>query len=147
MLARSRLVAAITRVSTVRLFRRADWSNFSFLQHAQQFHLHCRRHLADLIEKNRAAVCCFKESLAIRVCAGERTLHVTKQLRLEQCFGERAAVDRNERFLGARAQIVDRARDQFFSGARFAGDQHRRLDLRDSFDHLVERLHSLRFGR
>ena len=42
---------------------------------------------------------------------------------------------------GARAQLVDRLRDQLLAGARLAEDQHRRRRRRRLLDHLIERAH------
>ncbi len=62
--------------------------------------------------------------------AGERALLVTEQLALDEVLGQRAAVDRHERTASARL-IVNRARDHFLAGARFALDEHRDLRRRD----------------
>ena len=49
--------------------------------------------------------------------AGERALLVAEQLALEQVLGDRRAVDRDERRPCARAQLVQRAGEQFLAGA------------------------------
>ena len=69
-----------------------------------------------------------------RIGAGERPLHVTEQLALEQALGQRAAVDREERTFGARRQLVDVARDDFLTGSRLALDEHGRIGRRDGLD-------------
>ena len=66
--------------------------------------------------------------------AGERALHVTEQLALEQAFGERAAVDREERPFGARRELVDVAGDDLLTRSRLALDQHRGVGRRDGLD-------------
>jgi hypothetical protein len=48
------------------------------------FDLHRRRHLADLVEEQRAAVGELEAALAARCAAGERALLVAEQLALEQ---------------------------------------------------------------
>ena len=61
-----------------------------------------------------------EDALAIGDGAGERAAHVPEQLRLEQRFGDRAAVDGDERPRRAPAVRVDRARDQLLAGAALA---------------------------
>jgi hypothetical protein len=73
----------------------------ALLQRAQQLGLQRERHLADLVEQQRAAVGRAKKpSLARR--AGERALLVAEQLALEQRLGDRRAVDRDERLVACR---------------------------------------------
>ena len=69
--------------------------------------------------------------LCVRSRARERAFDVAEQLRLEQVLGHRAAVDRDERLILARARAMNRAREQLLARARFAGDQHARLGIRD----------------
>src|SRR5687768_6188026 len=54
----------------------------------------------------------------------EGSLFVTKKLRLEQRLGNRAAVERDERLVTARALLMHRARDQLLAGARLTQHQH-----------------------
>jgi hypothetical protein len=56
--------------------------------------------------------------------AGERAAFVTEQLGFEQLLGDRRAVQRDEGLVGARAEIVQAAGDQFLAAAGFATDQH-----------------------
>jgi hypothetical protein len=65
-----------------------------------------------------------EQSLFVLHRAGKRALHVPEQLGLEQALGERAAVEREERLVAARRDVVDIAGDDFFPGARFPFDQH-----------------------
>src|SRR6266496_6298671 len=92
-------------------FMRADRPNFALLQNAQKLYLHRRRHITDFIEKNRALLRGFEQALAVGRGAGERAFDVAKQFRLEKGLGESAAINRDERFLRARAEIVNGARD------------------------------------
>ena len=66
---------------------------------------------------------------------------MAEDLALEQRFGNRRAVDRDERERRARAELMDRLRDQLLAGARLAGDEHRRRGGRRQFDHLVNLPH------
>jgi hypothetical protein len=56
--------------------------------------------------------------------ARERSLAVTEQLRLEQVFRHRGAVDRNERSIGAAAVTVNELRDELLTRAALADDHH-----------------------
>ena len=64
--ASGRLVAAITRTSTARGVVLAHAPHFALLQHAQQLGLRARRQLADLVEKQRAAVRVLEQARARR---------------------------------------------------------------------------------
>src|SRR4029453_15109370 len=109
------------------------------LDHAQQLDLHRRARVADLVEEERAAVGFLEEPAPAPLGAGEGALLEAEELGLEQVVGQRAAVDRDEAPRGARALLVDRARDELLAGASLALDQHRRARRRDARD-LVEQL-------
>ena len=101
--ARSRLVAATMRTSTRAGPGAADPEERAGLQRAQQLHLAVGLHLADLVEEERAAVGQLDEPGLGGDRAGEGALLVTEQLGLEHLARQRAAVDRHEGPLGARA--------------------------------------------
>src|ERR1043165_9395661 len=67
-----------------KLVRTTDATNLSFLQRAQKFGLNTDVQFRDLVEKQRAAIGDLKEALLLCVSAGERTLFMSEQLRLEQ---------------------------------------------------------------
>ena len=73
--------------------------------------------------------------------AGERALLVTEQLAFEQRFGNRGAVDRDVGRVAARAQPVDRLRDQLLARAGLAADQHGRVGRRRLLDDVVDLPH------
>src|SRR5690606_23138635 len=100
-----------------------------------QLRLQRERHVADLVEEQGAAV--GDLDLAGRLAHGarERALLEAEQLRLEQRLRDRGAVDRNERLLRARAQVVDRAREELLAGAALAEQQRRRAGRRDLLYH------------
>jgi hypothetical protein len=77
MLARSRFVAAITRVSTISLFRRAYGLTLRSCNTRRS--LTCIAGDISPISSRKIVplFACFEESLAIRVRAGERAFHVT----------------------------------------------------------------------
>src|SRR5690606_2455518 len=74
-------------------------------------------------QEQRAAVGGLEEAGPITVRAGERAAHVTEQLGLEQVLGDRAAVDGDERLVGAVALVVDEPRDQLLAGPALARDE------------------------
>ena len=67
------------------------------LQHAQELRLRGRRHLADFVEEQRAAVRQLERALPPRDGARERALLVAEQLGFEQGVGNGGAVERHER--------------------------------------------------
>ena len=129
----------MTRTSTARGARLADALELPLLQHAQQLALQLERDLADLVEKQRAAVGQFEPADAVAQRAGEGALDVAEELALEQFARDRRAVDPDQRPVAAAARLVDGARDQFLAGAGFAGDQHAGVGRRHQFD-LPQRL-------
>ena len=96
----------------------ADSLDGSLLQHAEQLGLRARRQVANLVEKQRAAVGLLEAADAPGVGAGERAALVAEELALEQRLGDRGAVDRDERLVGALAVLVEGAGDQLLAGAR-----------------------------
>src|SRR5206468_1587523 len=75
----------------------ADSTNFLVLNDAQQFHLKGQCRLGNFIEKHSTAVGAFEESLSQSGCAGKRAALVPIQFAFEKGFGQRAAIDHNER--------------------------------------------------
>ena len=62
----------------------ADALERALLEHAQQLGLRLGRHVADLVEEDRAAVRGLEAADAARVGAGERALLVAEELALEE---------------------------------------------------------------
>ena len=73
--------------------------------------------------------------------AGERPLHVAEQLRLEQRFGQRAAVERHERPIAPQRIEMNGARHPLLARSRFSRDQHRAVGAGDLLDQLEDRQH------
>jgi hypothetical protein len=74
--------------------------------------------------------------------AGEGAALVAEQLGLEKLFGQRRAVERDERSLAARRRAVQEARDDLLAGARLAEQQRGGVggrDLRGLRQHLLPR--------
>ncbi len=122
----------------------ADPVELALRQHAQQPGLQRHRHVADLVEEQRAAVGLLEAPAPERIRAGEGAALVAEELRLEQVLGDRRGVERDERARGARAVPVQGARHQLLAGAGFAGDQHRHRGTRQAADGAKHLLHGRR---
>ena len=68
----------------------ADALEALLLQHAQQLGLRGGRHVADLVEEQRAAVGLLEPADAAAIGAGEGALLVAEQLALQQRLGDGA---------------------------------------------------------
>ena len=111
----------------------AEPAEAALLQDAQQLDLHERRHLADLVEEDRALLGDFDQPLLVRVGAGERALHVAEELGVEQRLGQARRSSRATNGLSLRGELKWMARaDQLLAGARLAGDQHGAVGRRRS---------------
>ena len=75
----------------------ADALELPLLQDAQELHLQVQRHVADLVEEDRAAARQLEPSDAVPHRSRERALHVAEELALEQVARQGPAVDRHER--------------------------------------------------
>src|ERR1043166_1935331 len=91
--------------------------NCALFDHTQQFRLKLRRHLGDLVEQKRSAFGPFKTNRSSRGCPGESAFFVSEKFRLHQRLGNGRTVDTDEGFGSSRAELMDRARDQFLSGS------------------------------
>src|SRR6185436_7786492 len=120
----------------------ADPLELPLLQDTEQLHLRRQVDVADLVEKQRAAVRQLEAALLARFGAGEGAFLVAEQLGLDQAVGQRGAADFDERLLRAQRAVVDGVGDQLLAGARLAADQHGRAgagDLRDLLEDLPQR--------
>ncbi len=123
--ARSRLEVAMMRMLTGDGLAAADAVDHALLDGAQELRLQAHFHFADFIEEQRAAVGLFELADAAGDGAGERAFLVAEEFGLEEVLGDRRAVDRDERLLGARRSRMDITRDDFLTDAGFAGDEDR----------------------
>ncbi len=108
--------------------------DFAFLQHAQQFRLHGHRHVANLVQKQRAAIRLLEFPCMFRGCPGERALLVPKQLRLDQFRRHRRAVQRHKRIFAPRRFLMNRARHQLLARPGFAQNAHTCFACRHAFN-------------
>ena len=95
-------------------------SHLLIFENAQQLSLQIQRNLADLIEKEYAAVSFLKQTQPVLSGVGESATEITEELAFEQSLGHGGAVERNERPVGTRAVEMNSAGDHFFSRATFA---------------------------
>jgi hypothetical protein len=91
---------------------------------SQQQRLHAQPHVADLVEKDRAAVRLFERADLVPIGAGEAPLHVPEELGLEQRLGDAGAIERHEALGGASGAAVNQAREHVLADAAFAGNEH-----------------------
>src|SRR5581483_1733890 len=92
--------------------RAPDAEELAVLEDAEELRLRSRAHLADLVEEERPLVRQLELAELLRVGVREGALLVSEELALEERLGDRGAVERDERAVGARALVVDRLRDQ-----------------------------------
>src|SRR3990172_5822247 len=105
--------------------RPADTLKGPLLENAKYLGLHCRRHVSDLIEKDRAMAGGFKLSDPLLVRSGECPLLVAEQFGLEQRLGNGSAVHGHERPVPPTALIVEHLCGKFLPGAALSRDEHR----------------------
>ena len=115
---RSLLVAAMIRTSVRIGVRAADGRVFALLQHAEQPRLRLHRHVADLVEEERAAFRLLEAPGGARLRAGEGAALMAEQLRFDQVARDRRHVDGDERPVAPLAVVMQRARDELLAGAR-----------------------------
>jgi hypothetical protein len=96
---------------------------FVLLQHAQQLRLQQRRELGDLVEKHRAAARQLEPATLLRQGPGERALLMTEELTFQQAFGQRRAVDRDERLRRSRAVVVNGTGGKLLAGTALTVNQ------------------------
>src|SRR6266404_5230597 len=112
----------------------ADALDFAFFQYAEQLCLHRHGHVADFIEKQRAAFSLFEFAYALDGRAGERSLFVAKEFRFDQFRGNSRAIQRDEWMLVARRFLMDGARNEFLASAGLAKNANARFTRRYAFN-------------
>ena len=95
------------------------------MEDAEQLDLGIQRQFADFVQEQGATIG-FLEAADLAVeCAGEGAALMAEQFRFDEILGNRAAIDRDQRLLRARAGGVDGIGDDFLADAAFPLDQHR----------------------
>jgi hypothetical protein len=110
---------------------------FPFLQHAKKLRLEFERNLTHLIQENAALVRQFEAADTLRYGAGEGAFLVSEHFAFQQTCRNRRAVQLHKCVPGARAEVVDGARHQFFPDSSLAIDQNGRIGRRHGF-HLAQ---------
>ena len=119
---------------------RADAADLAGLEGAQELGLELGRQLADLVEEEGAAGGLLECADPALGGAGEGARLVAEQLGLDEVRRDRAAVDDDERAVGARARVVDGGGGAFLAGAGLALDEDggvARGDLLELREHLA----------
>ncbi len=125
----------------VDLLEAADAVETAVRQYAKQSRLQIGRHVADLVEEQRAAVGLFEAADAAVLRAGEGALLVAEEFRLEQLCGNGRGVDGHEGLVAAAAGAIQGARHEFLAGARLAADQNAHVGARQAPDDAKHLLH------
>jgi hypothetical protein len=118
----------------------ADTHDLTFLQEAQQVALQIDGHIADLIEKERAACRVFDLSSGSRASPGERALFIAEQFRGDEVGRNRGTVHCDERAGVPPRVLMDGTGGQFLAGAAFPRDQDRFVGHCVTFQHLHDML-------
>ena len=96
----------------------AQGRDLAFLQHAQQAGLHGQRHVANLVEKQSAALGLAQSpNRALLARAGKGTGGVAKEFGLNQMLGQGGAVDGHKRAGLARRAVVQGFGNKLFAHA------------------------------
>ncbi|GBD29002.1 hypothetical protein HRbin32_00086 [bacterium HR32] len=113
----------------------------ALLQDPEQLHLHGGAHVADFVEEDGAAVRGLELPHAAPHRAGEGTLLVSEQLRLQERLRDGAAVDGHEGSVGPRALVVDGPGEDLLARARLPVDEDRGVRGRHRRGHPQHLLH------
>src|SRR5262249_28592098 len=98
----------------------ADALETLFLQDAQELGLRQGRHVADLVEEQRAAGALLELADAFAFGAGEGAFLVAEKFAFQERFRNGGTIDGEKRPFGTPAVAVDRAGDEFLAGAALA---------------------------
>ena len=119
----------------------ADALDFALFEHAQQFRLHGDGHVANFVEKQRAAFGLFEFANVLCRRAGECSLFMAEELRFDQFRRNRRAIQRDECIFMALRLFMNRSRDQLFAGSRFAKNTNTRFACGHAIDLCKQLLH------
>ena len=101
----------------------SQFPDFALLQRAQQLRLPARRQLPYFVEEHGSTRSLLQQAAARLPRAGECSLGVTEEFRVDQLIAEGRAVDGREALVAPRTLLVQRARHEFLAGAAFPFDQ------------------------
>ena len=120
---------------------RADAGDLAVLQHPQELDLRGQRHVAHLVEEERAAVGVFELAHAVRRGVGEGPFDVAEQLALQNVLAQGGTVQGHEGLVLPRAVLVDGLGDELLAGAGLALDEQRGVGGGDAFQPLDDVAH------
>ena len=118
--------------------------HFTLFEKAQDFALERQGHIADLIQKECAAVGGVDAPDPRLHGTRKRAFGVAEQFRFQKRLGNGGAVDDGKGVLCAWADHMDCLRDQVLARTAFAGDEHGRFRARHHFREPVHPLHGSR---
>src|SRR5262245_39257162 len=116
----------------------AETTNGAIVQERQNLRLERCRKQRDLIEEQGAAVGELEEAGFRATSVRESSAFIAEQLRFEQVFGNRGAVDIDERTARAGASPMNRAGDETLAGPCLAADQEWRWASRANPQDLLD---------
>ena len=123
--------------------RSAHTFEFLLFEHPQQLALEPERHLADLVEQERASISQLEATGPGFRGPGEGAPFVSEQLALDQARRQRGAIDAHQRPRSAAAAVVHGTCEELLAGTCLAEEQHRAVERR----HLRETLQCLTHHR
>src|SRR5262249_33949163 len=124
----------------------AQVHEFPVLKDAKNLALGIKAHGADFVEKEGAAIGNLEQAFFGCDSAGESTLHVSEQSRLEQVGRHRAGVHGDEWAVFARRVQVDGFCDEFFPGSALTLQKDGRSASSDLADEVEDFQHRLAFA-
>src|SRR5690242_1110925 len=98
----------------------SDALDLSFFEGAKQLGLHGKRHIADFVEEEGAAIGLLEFADMTGAGSGERAFLVAEEFGLDEFGGNGGAVEGDEGCFAARGFLVNGASDKLFAGTRFA---------------------------
>src|SRR5215207_4183801 len=114
----------------------AESFNMALFESAQEFGLHIRAHVTNLVQKESSAVGLLKLPSPARGSPRKCAFFMAEKLGFNQFGRQRSAVDGDESPAAARlAAFMYLARDEFLACAGFAAHQDGRVRFRHLFNH------------
>jgi hypothetical protein len=110
-----------------------------FLKNTQEFGLQAGRNISHLVQEQGSLVGHFEATNLLRDSAGKSALLVAKKLAFQKIEGNSSAIQLYERASTTRAEIVNRASDEFLTGTGFSLNQNSGIGWRNLFDFLKHR--------
>ena len=119
----------------------ADRRVFALLQDAQKAGLRLHRHIADLVEEERAAFRLLETALRAGLRAGESALLVPEQLGFDEIARDRRHVQRHERRIAPLAIVMQSLGQELLARPGLAHDHDGQIRLRHARNDTIDVLH------